>query len=146
MWHAPCCCAKRSLFGTPSPTASNSARASSQPIANPSSTFTTLSPLRPSLYANTIRRPSAITSFTPILSTSATGVTADVVPPSAISAHPALAGGAGQIRCGPRNTMNGATRLVQKRRHGYLNRTRSRTGRAIIKRRRQRKIAKLGCH
>ncbi|ATY62362.1 ribosomal L34 [Cordyceps militaris] len=102
-------------------------------------------PLRPSLYANTMRRPSAMTCFTPLPSTTAAAAV-DVVAPSAISAHPALAGGASQIRCGPRNTMNGATRLVQKRRHGYLGRTRTRTGRAILKRRRQKRRAKLGCH
>ncbi|KAK8146042.1 hypothetical protein G3M48_003670 [Beauveria asiatica] len=84
-----------------------------------------------------------MTAFIPLPST-ATAV--DVVAPSAISAHPALAGGASQIRCGPRNTMNGATRLVQKRRHGYLSRKRTRTGRAILKRRRQKGRAKLGCH
>ncbi|KAJ4148555.1 hypothetical protein LMH87_003020 [Akanthomyces muscarius] len=113
--------------------------------ALPIRTFTTLSPIRPSLYAATaIRRPSVMTSFTPPLPSNA--VAADVVPASAISAHPAFAGGAGQIRCGPRNTMNGATRLVQKRRHGYLGRKRTRTGRAILKRRRQKGRAKLGCH
>ncbi|KAM3561616.1 hypothetical protein ARSEF4850_003115 [Beauveria asiatica] len=111
--------------------------------ALPIRTFTTLSPLRPSLYANSLRRPSAMTAFIPLPST-ATAV--DVVAPSTISAHPALAGGASQIRCGPRNTMNGATRLVQKRRHGYLSRKRTRTGRAILKRRRQKGRAKLGCH
>ncbi|OAA56396.1 Ribosomal protein L34 [Cordyceps fumosorosea ARSEF 2679] len=103
--------------------------------ALPIRTFTTLSPLRPSLS----RPPTAPLRFTP------TGVV-DVVAPGSISAHPALAGGAAQIRCGPRNTMNGATRLVQKRRHGYLGRTRTRTGRAILKRRRQKRRAKLGCH
>ncbi|PMB69154.1 50S ribosomal protein L34 [Beauveria bassiana] len=92
-------------------------------------------------------RPSAMTAFTPLLpSTTATATAVDVVAPWAISAHPALAGGASQIRCGPRNTMNGATRLVQKRRHGYLSRKRTRTGRAILKRRRQKGRAKLGCH
>ncbi|TQV90885.1 hypothetical protein V2A60_008352 [Cordyceps javanica] len=121
--------------------------------ALPIRTFTTLSPIRPSLYANTMRRPSALTSFfTPLppaaaATTSGTGaLVADVVAPSAISAHPALAGGVAQIRCGPRNTMNGATRLVQKRRHGYLGRKRTRSGRAILKRRRQKGRAKLGCH
>ncbi|KAF7563394.1 hypothetical protein G7046_g754 [Stylonectria norvegica] len=94
-------------------------------------TFTTLVPLRPSLTPATaaLRRSVLPTSFTP----SATGA-ADIVPVSAISAHPALGGL--QIRCGPRNTMNGATRLVQKRRHGFLYRMRSRTGRKILARRR----------
>ncbi|KAI5461633.1 hypothetical protein BGZ63DRAFT_404476 [Mariannaea sp. PMI_226] len=95
-------------------------------------TFTTLVPLRPSLTPLTpgIRRTVLPTSFTP-----STGIaSADVVPTSAISAHPAL--GDMQIRCGPRNTMNGHTRLVQKRRHGFLYRMRSRTGRKILMRRR----------
>lgn len=62
-------------------------------------------------------------------------MTADIVPRDAITSNPALAGAATQIRCGPRNTMNGHTRLVQKRRHGFLVRKRSRTGRKILLRR-----------
>jgi large subunit ribosomal protein L34 len=109
------------------------------------STFTTLSPLRPSLSSSAIGRPNAITSFTPTTASNAETATtpADVVPRGAISAHPAL-GGASQMRCGPRNTMNGATRLVQKRRHGWLVRMRSRTGRKILQRRKlkgRRKVA-----
>ncbi|CAM1507919.1 Fc.00g047670.m01.CDS01 [Cosmosporella sp. VM-42] len=98
-------------------------------LTQPTRTFTTFTPLRPSLTPSTlaIRRTALPTSFTP------TGA-ADLVPTSAISAHPAL--GDLQIRCGPRNTMNGATRLVQKRRHGFLYRMRSRTGRKILQRRR----------
>lgn len=113
-----------------------SAQAVANDDANPSAsnrTFTTLVPLRPSLTPLTvaIRRTALPTTFTP---STTTGVAADVVPTSAISAHPAL--GASQIRCGPRNTMNGHTRLVQKRRHGFLFRMRSRTGRKILQRRR----------
>ncbi|KAF7552580.1 hypothetical protein G7Z17_g4222 [Cylindrodendrum hubeiense] len=102
-----------------------------KPLSQSPRTFTTLVPLRPSLTPLTaaIRRTALPTSFTP----SAAGA-ADVVPSSAISAHPAF--GAVQIRCGPRNTMNGHTRLVQKRRHGFLYRMRSRTGRKILMRRR----------
>merc|ERR1712000_188352 len=73
----------------------------------------------------------ASTGFTP-----AEGAAADVVPKTSISAHPALLGTS--IRCGPRNTMNGHTRLIQKRRHGFLRRKRSRTGRKILMGRRQR--------
>ncbi|KAK3185717.1 hypothetical protein K4F52_005582 [Lecanicillium sp. MT-2017a] len=105
----------------------------------PIRTFTTLSPLRPSLSPSAIRRPNVLTSFTPLPSTmTAAGeaATADVVPRGAVSSHPALAGVASQMRCGPRNTMNGHTRLVQKRRHGWLCRMRSRTGRKILRRRR----------
>jgi large subunit ribosomal protein L34 len=99
--------------------------------ANASRTFTTLSPLRPSL--TPLRRP-ALTSFAPSPTTSVTGGAADLVSQSAVSTHPALSGL--QLRFGPRNTMNGHTRLVQKRRHGFLYRMRSRTGRKIILRRR----------
>ncbi|OAQ97458.1 hypothetical protein LLEC1_03554 [Akanthomyces lecanii] len=61
--------------------------------APPIRTFTTLSPIRPSLYvaATTIRRPTGVmTSFAPLLPSSA--VAADVVPAWAISAHPAQKG------------------------------------------------------
>ncbi|KOS16974.1 50S ribosomal protein L34 [Escovopsis weberi] len=98
-------------------------------------TFTTLQPLRPTLLATF--RP-ALTSFAPATpSTAAPGAgerAADLVPAAAVSAHPALAG-ATQIRFGPRNTMQGHTRLVQKRRHGWLKRMRSKTGRRILERR-----------
>ncbi|RSL92747.1 hypothetical protein CEP52_013653 [Fusarium oligoseptatum] len=98
------------------------------PLTQSPRTFTTFVPLRPSLTPSTIRRTLLPSSFTPSTATSA-----DLVPSTAISAHPAM--GDMQIRCGPRNTMNGATRLVQKRRHGFLYRTRSRTGRKILWRR-----------
>lgn len=99
-------------------------------------TFTTMStPVRPSLTALPIRRPTTLlpSLFTPVATTTE-GAFADVVPAGAVSAHPGLAG-AMQMRCGPRNTMNGHTRLVQKRRHGFLYRMRSRTGRKILQRR-----------
>ncbi|KAF5018138.1 hypothetical protein F66182_9901 [Fusarium sp. NRRL 66182] len=100
------------------------------PTDSPTRTFTTLVPLRPCLtpMSGAIRRTALPSSFAPSAAASA-----DIVPASAISAHPAL--GDMQIRCGPRNTMNGHTRLVQKRRHGFLVRTRSRTGRKILHRR-----------
>ncbi|KAF5573354.1 ribosomal L34 mitochondrial [Fusarium pseudoanthophilum] len=101
-----------------------------RPLAQSPRTFTTLVPLRPSLTPmnGAIRRTALPSSFTP-----STAASADIVPSSAISAHPAL--GDMQIRCGPRNTMNGHTRLVQKRRHGFLCRKRSKTGRKILLRR-----------
>ncbi|KAF5674190.1 ribosomal protein mitochondrial [Fusarium heterosporum] len=101
-----------------------------KPLAQSPRTFTTLVPLRPSLTPlnGAIRRTALPSSFTP-----STAASADIVPSSAISAHPAL--GDMQIRCGPRNTMNGHTRLVQKRRHGFLCRKRSKTGRKILLRR-----------
>ncbi|GAB0138955.1 hypothetical protein EsDP_00007174 [Epichloe bromicola] len=102
-----------------------------RPVLLSDLTFTTLSPLRPSL--TPLRRPNALTSFTPTPAASAAEA-ADVVSRSAVSSHPSLCGL--QMRFGPRNTMNGHTRLVQKRRHGFLHRMRSRTGRKIIWRRR----------
>ncbi|KND91826.1 50S ribosomal protein L34 [Tolypocladium ophioglossoides CBS 100239] len=100
-----------------------------KPLSSVPRTFTTLSPLRPTLTPT--RRPSCMTSFTPTPTTTTTA--ADVVPTSAVSSHPALSGL--QLRFGPRNTMNGHTRLIQKRRHGFLYRMRSKTGRRIILRR-----------
>ncbi|UZP41859.1 hypothetical protein NXS19_009675 [Fusarium pseudograminearum] len=99
-------------------------------LAQSPRTFTTLVPLRPSLTPmnGAIRRSVLPSSFTPSVAASA-----DIVPSSAITEHPALGGM--QIRCGPRNTMNGHTRLVQKRRHGFLVRKRSKTGRRILLRR-----------
>ncbi|EGR49339.1 uncharacterized protein TRIREDRAFT_73231 [Trichoderma reesei QM6a] len=97
-------------------------------------TYTCLSPLRPTL-SSTFRPTTATSSsFTPSpTTTSSSEASADVVPATAVSAHPALQGM--QLRFGPRNTMNGHTRLVQKRRHGWLKRTRSKTGRRILQRR-----------
>lgn len=69
------------------------------------------------------------------LASTPTGEVLDVVAKSSVTSHPALAGCGSQIRCGPRPTMSGASRLLQKRRHGFLARKRSRTGRNILKRR-----------
>ncbi|KAF2405466.1 hypothetical protein EJ06DRAFT_486248 [Trichodelitschia bisporula] len=49
-----------------------------------------------------------------------------------VSAHPALA--SIQVRNGPRNTFNPSHR-VRKRRHGFLSRVRTRTGRRVLTRR-----------
>ncbi|KAH6611419.1 methionyl-trna synthetase [Trichoderma cornu-damae] len=92
-----------------------------------------LSPLRPTLAS--AFRPS--NSFAPLPGApppAAAARVADVVPKTALSSHPSLQG-AMQLRFGPRNTMNGHTRLVQKRRHGWLKRTRSKSGRRILLRR-----------
>ncbi|TQS31407.1 hypothetical protein Golomagni_08311 [Golovinomyces magnicellulatus] len=90
-------------------------------------TFTSLAPHRPSL------TPLRITS--PATATAAPSLSAefDLVAKDAVSSHPSLM--TQQLRFGPRNTMNGHTRLVQKRRHGFLYRMRSRTGRMILRRR-----------
>ncbi|KAK7953850.1 hypothetical protein PG988_014544 [Apiospora saccharicola] len=57
----------------------------------------------------------------------------DIVPKTAISSSPIFGGV--QIRCGPRPTMATTSRLVRKRRHGFLSRIRSRNGRRTLQRR-----------
>ncbi|WYZ38558.1 hypothetical protein EsH8_III_000472 [Colletotrichum jinshuiense] len=101
-------------------------------------TFSSLPSLRPSItpLTSAFRRPTA-TPFTP-----STVDAADVVPQSAITQHPAMS--AMQLRCGPRNTMNRNTRLIQKRRHGFLSRMKSKDGRKIVARRRAKGRKKLG--
>ncbi|KAL6830995.1 tRNA synthetases class I (M) domain-containing protein [Trichoderma sp. SZMC 28015] len=93
-------------------------------------TYTCLSPLRPTL-TSTFRPNNSFTAPSPAATSPESA--ADLVPTAAVSSHPALQGL--QLRFGPRNTMNGHTRLVQKRRHGWLKRTRSKTGRRILQRR-----------
>ncbi|KAK7755157.1 hypothetical protein SLS62_002972 [Diatrype stigma] len=61
----------------------------------------------------------------------------DLVPKTAITAHPAFAGM--QIRCGPRPTMARPSRLVRKRRHGFLSRLRTKNGRKTLQRRKDKK-------
>ncbi|KAK4229796.1 hypothetical protein QBC38DRAFT_471045 [Podospora fimiseda] len=68
--------------------------------------------------------------------TAAEGTTLDLVEKSSISASPVLAGT--QIRCGPRPTMSGASRLIQKRRHGFLSRIRTKNGKKMLARRKER--------
>ncbi|PHH92239.1 hypothetical protein CDD83_8258 [Cordyceps sp. RAO-2017] len=100
-----------------------------------SRSLTILTPVRPALSPLLQRlSPGGSTSFSPVAA-------ADVVSPSTVSSHPALAGQ--QLRFGPRNTMNGHTRLIQKRRHGFLFRKRSKTGRRILQRRRNKGRRKL---
>ncbi|KAK8136426.1 hypothetical protein PG984_004366 [Apiospora sp. TS-2023a] len=103
-------------------------------------TFTSLPSLRPSLPAarQTIFRASQPTCA-PVPSAAAAGPSSsgdsvlDIVPKIAISSSPIFGGV--QIRCGPRPTMATTSRLVRKRRHGFLSRIRSRNGRRTLQRR-----------
>ncbi|KAM4066462.1 ribosomal protein [Hirsutella rhossiliensis] len=118
----------------------------SKPLSSPSRTFSTLSPLRPALSpfrqrAGTSPFVLANTGFAPTPAAAA-AAPSDIVPSSAVSSHPALSGL--QLRFGPRNTMNGHTRLIQKRRHGFLHRMRSKTGRRILLRRKLKGRRQLG--
>ncbi|KAJ9143710.1 hypothetical protein NKR23_g6300 [Pleurostoma richardsiae] len=108
-----------------------------------SRSFSSLPGLRPSLAStlpasspSTVFRPSCAPLggrlLAPLAPASATGAL-DLVAQSAISAHPAF--GALQIRCGPRPNMNRSSRLIQKRRHGFLSRVRTNKGRKLLKRR-----------
>ncbi|KXX73328.1 hypothetical protein MMYC01_209760 [Madurella mycetomatis] len=109
-------------------------------------TFTNLPTLRPTLPIsrtnNTVfRAPNQTTALQQRAGpqpTTAAGSSEglDVVAKHSITAHPALTGIGAQIRCGPRPTMSGATRLVQKRRHGFLSRIRKHHGRNTLARRR----------
>ncbi len=70
-------------------------------------------------------------STTTTISALPTGPPVDLLPK--ISFHPSLA--SIQVRNGPRDTFNPSHR-VRKRRHGFLSRLRTRTGRMMLKRRR----------
>ncbi|KAI0810589.1 hypothetical protein GGR55DRAFT_115334 [Xylaria sp. FL0064] len=117
-------------------------------------TFSSLPYLRPSILASngTVFRPcnssNALLSRLPSTTALPAGVTnapegvIDIVPKSAITAHPALAGPQ-QIRCGPRPTMARTSRLVRKRRHGFLSRIRTRNGQKTLQRRREKKRSVL---
>ncbi|KAK8066484.1 Ribosomal protein L34 [Apiospora hydei] len=113
---------------------------SSQPQSHLSRrTFTSLPSLRPSLPSarQTIFRASqptcapVPTAAAPCASTGESVL--DIVPKTAISSSPIFGGV--QIRCGPRPTMATSSRLIRKRRHGFLSRIRSRNGRRTLQRR-----------
>ncbi|KAK3501701.1 hypothetical protein B0T13DRAFT_446798 [Neurospora crassa] len=104
--------------------------------------FSILPSLRPATLSSppstTFRAPNAITapSASPSATTGIDGEVLDLLSASSlISSHPALSGLGSQIRCGPRPTMSGATRLVQKRRHGFLSRVKTKNGQKTLKRR-----------
>ncbi|ROT43220.1 hypothetical protein SODALDRAFT_336659 [Sodiomyces alkalinus F11] len=111
--------------------------------------FSSFVPLRPTLsarptvFARPTASPFAPAFPTPTITDTTSSITADLVPKTSITAHPALA--LSQIRCGPRNTMNRNTRLIQKRRHGFVSRMKTKSGRKIIKRRKAKGRLRLGC-
>ncbi|KAI1414596.1 hypothetical protein F5Y13DRAFT_158895 [Hypoxylon sp. FL1857] len=116
-------------------------------------TFSSLPSLRPTILASkppnsaVFRSPSApnglLSSFTPSpTSLSASGITLDLVPRTAITSHPSLSFGA-QARFGPRPTMARTSRLVRKRRHGFLSRVRTHNGRKTLQRRKEKKRSML---
>ncbi|KAH8663954.1 hypothetical protein BX600DRAFT_287510 [Xylariales sp. PMI_506] len=104
-------------------------------------TFTSLPTLRPTIlpkYSSSVFRSSTpTTSLAPTTSTAietSSGEVLDIVSKSAITTHPSFGGL--QVRCGPRPTMARSSRLIRKRRHGFLSRVQSRTGRRTLQRRR----------
>lgn len=99
--------------------------------------FSYLPSLRPTLHGaqgifRSHQSPLLPTTTTTTLAAEGGSAVLDLVPKSFISAHPALAGIASQIRCGPRPTMSNASRLIQKRRHGFLSRIRTNKGRKVL--------------
>ncbi|RKU43436.1 hypothetical protein DL546_005872 [Coniochaeta pulveracea] len=113
--------------------------AASKTLAGATRSFSSLPTLRPTLLTSSrptiFRAPTTnnLSRFTPSTSE---GITADLVPAGSISSHPALSGLGSQIRCGPRFlNMQRHTRLVQKRRHGFLSRVRTKNGRKMLARR-----------
>ncbi|KUI71482.1 50S ribosomal protein L34 [Cytospora mali] len=99
--------------------------------SSPSSIFTRRSTaLPPSIFTPTSAAPAAAGALGDV-------AVADIVPTTAITSNPALASIGSQIRCGPRNymNMNRPSRLIRQRRHGFLSRIRTKTGRKMLQRR-----------
>ncbi|KAI1108489.1 hypothetical protein F5Y14DRAFT_456962 [Nemania sp. NC0429] len=115
---------------------------SSLPHLRPSVLASASTVFRPCNSGNTLLSRLPTTTSLPAGPENATGATLDIVPRSAITAHPALAGPQ-QIRCGPRPTMARTSRLVRKRRHGFLSRLRTRNGRKTLQRRKDKKRSVL---
>ncbi|KAI4864661.1 hypothetical protein F4820DRAFT_423025 [Hypoxylon rubiginosum] len=109
-------------------------------------TFSSLPSLRPTILASTstittaFRSRNLLSAYTP--APSSTGAVLDLVPKSSVTAHPSTWGPA-QVRFGPRPTMARTSRLVRKRRHGFLSRLRARNGRRTLQRRREKKRSVL---
>lgn len=104
-----------------------------------SRTFTTLPSLRPSIHPSPspLFRSSSLQN--PIVASSLSNEQLAILP-FKVSTHPAL--GSTQIRCAPRNTFS-PSHFVRKRRHGFLSRLRTRTGRMTLKRRKAKKRSTL---
>ncbi|KAL2198264.1 hypothetical protein P885DRAFT_59894 [Corynascus similis CBS 632.67] len=101
-------------------------------------TFSNLPALRLTLTtpSSIFRAPNSnYTTLTTFLASTPIGEVLDVLAKSSVTLHPVLAGCASQIRCGPRPTMSGASRLIQKHWHGFLARKRTRGGCNMLKRR-----------
>ncbi|KAH6673186.1 60S ribosomal protein-like protein L34 [Halenospora varia] len=104
-------------------------------------TFTSLTPLRPSIFPSAFRQTSQTTQSALQSSQLAEGVQIDLaLAPFKMSMHPAMA--SMQVRCAPRNTFN-PSHFVRKRRHGFLSRLRSRTGRMTLQRRKAKRRSTL---
>ncbi|KAH8670243.1 hypothetical protein BGZ60DRAFT_31350 [Tricladium varicosporioides] len=105
-------------------------------------TFTSFTPLRPSIFPSAFRTSTASqiqTSLQP--SQLAEGVQINLaLAPFKMSTHPAME--SMQVRCAPRNTFN-PSHFVRKRRHGFLSRLRSRTGRMTLQRRKAKRRSTL---
>lgn len=110
-----------------------------QETANVPRTFASLrGPSRPTIFPRSAAFTPSAALLTPSTTPLLDGAVLDLLPK--ISSHPAL--GAIQVRCGPRNTFN-PSHFVRKRRHGFLSRIRTRTGRATLQRRRAKKRSTL---
>ncbi|KAI0169642.1 hypothetical protein GGR52DRAFT_550846 [Hypoxylon sp. FL1284] len=113
-----------------------------------SRTFSSLPNLRPTVLASSsntttstvFRSHNLLSAHTP--TPTSTGAVLDLVPKSSVSAHPAIWGPA-QVRFGPRPTLARTSRMVRKRRHGFLSRVRTHNGRKILQRRRDKKRSRL---
>ncbi|OTB13665.1 hypothetical protein K445DRAFT_319884 [Daldinia sp. EC12] len=111
--------------------------------------FSSLPTLRPTIQASTssvFRSPNPnnglLQSFAPQPTGATGGATLDLVPKTSLTAHPSLSGAA-QVRFGPRPTMARSSRLVRKRRHGFLSRVRTHNGRKTLQRRKEKKRSVL---
>lgn len=94
-------------------------------------TFTSITPLRPTLSPSAFKPTSSVVASSEV-------VPLDLLPK--ISTHPALS--TTQVRCGPRNTFS-PSHFVRKRRHGFLSRIKTRKGRATLQRRKSKRRSTL---